>query len=114
MQIAASYGKGLEQSRLDLPRVREGATHVYHLFVVRSPQRDRLQQHLSDMDIGTSIHYPVPVHLQPAYQGCLPGRESLPVTELVSREVLSLPMYPELSESETGKVIEAIKRFEGK
>jgi len=114
IQIAASYVKGLKQRRLSLPRVREGATHVFHLFVVRSPQRDRLQHHLSDMDIGTSTHYPVPVHLQPAYKDRLPGRESLPVTELVSREVLSLPMYPELSESETGKVIEAIKRFEGK
>ena len=108
MRIADIYMEKLNRCKLALPVVREDSTHVYHLFVVRTSQRDALQNYLQTQGIGTSIHYPVPVHLQPAYRDRLPFSGNLPVTEHISREILSLPMYPELSESETGKVIEAI------
>ncbi len=85
--------------------------HVYHLYVVRSERRDALQAHLKGQGIGALIHYPVPVHLQPAYRGRIPIGAGLPETERASREVLSLPMYPELTEDEVKTVIEAIRSF---
>lgn len=109
--IAAIYNAGLSNCQLVLPRVREGSTHVYHLYVVRAPRRDDLQQYLRDRDVSAPVHYPVPVHRQPAYQGRLGGSESLPETERAAAEVLSLPMYPELSESEVQHMIGAIRAF---
>jgi len=65
--------------------------HVYHLYVIRHPQRDALMKHLAERGIGTAIHYPVPVHLQPAYRGRLGDVGSLPETERAAKEILSLP-----------------------
>lgn len=95
------------------PGERPGARHVFHLYVVRSARRDDLQRFLRDQGIGTGIHYPVPVHLQPAYRrlGLAPG--SLPVSERLTREVLSLPLYPELSEEQVERVAQAVRDFDG-
>jgi dTDP-4-amino-4,6-dideoxygalactose transaminase len=84
---------------------------VYHLYVIRHPQRDQLMQHLSDRGIGTAIHYPLPIHLQPAYRGRLGDVGSLPETEQAAREILSLPMFPELPESDVKTVADAIREF---
>ncbi|RME34952.1 MAG: hypothetical protein D6793_07925, partial [Thermoflexia bacterium] len=84
---------------------------VYHLYVVRHPRRDALQAFLSERGIGTLIHYPVPVHLQPAYADLGHGEGSLPVTETLAREVLSLPMYPELTDGEVRAVAGGILQF---
>jgi dTDP-4-amino-4,6-dideoxygalactose transaminase len=108
---AQTYDEGLGRCSLVLPRVRAGAGHVYHLYAVRSPQRDRLQAHLQAAEIGSLIHYPVPIHLQAAYQGRLPGREGLPRTEEVAREILSLPIYPELPMDDLHRVIAAVQAF---
>ena len=95
--IAAEYDRLLAESGLKLPQVRPGVKHIYHQYVVRTADRDDLQAHLRTRGIGALIHYPVPVHLQPAYAGRLPGAGFLPETEAAARQVLSLPMYPELS-----------------
>ena len=107
--IADRYGKGLEGTGLVRPPVREGSTHVYHLYVVRSRNRDRLQAVLKEKGVGALIHYPVPIHLQPAYKGKIRGADALPETERAAREVLSLPIYPELTGAMADAVIGAVR-----
>ena len=114
IRIAKNYTRELNRTGIITPMTRNASTHVYHLYVIRSSKRDELLNYLLERNIKALIHYPVPLHLLPAYKDRLPGRECLQATELVSREVLSLPMYPELFESDTRKVIGAIKGFEGK
>jgi dTDP-3-amino-3,4,6-trideoxy-alpha-D-glucose transaminase len=108
-RLADLYIKGLSETDLVLPGVRERADHVYHLFVIGAPDRDRLVGYLHSQDIGAAIHYPVPVHMQPAYAHLEVGR--LPETERVARQILSLPMYPEMTEIEVGSVIKAVREF---
>jgi dTDP-4-amino-4,6-dideoxygalactose transaminase len=106
--LAEIYGAGLRGTGLGLPKVRGDSSHVYHLYVVRAPNRDGLLDFLRDRGIGASVHYPVPVHLQPAYAG---SGEALPMTERSAREIISLPMYPELTEDDVLFVINTIKEF---
>jgi dTDP-4-amino-4,6-dideoxygalactose transaminase len=109
-EIAAAYDSGLADTGLVLPRTRPGVTHVYHQYVVRHPDRDQLKARLELKGAGTNIHYPVPVHRQPAYAGRLvmdPG--GLATTDAVAREVLSLPMYPELSDAAIARVVDAVR-----
>jgi dTDP-4-amino-4,6-dideoxygalactose transaminase len=109
-EIAGAYDRGLAGLPLELPQRRAGATHAWHQYVVRSKTRDALQAALKARGIGSNIHYPVPVHLQPAYAGRLTiGPGGLPVTEEVAREVLSLPMYPQLTDAQVAEVIAAIR-----
>lgn len=110
--IAAAYTDGLRGTALTLPATRPDSEHAFHLYVVRSLQRDRLAGFLHERGVGTLVHYPVPVHLQPAYSGRL-GSRPLPETERAAREVLSLPMYPELRDDEVQQVIKAIHDLEG-
>jgi len=113
-EIAAAYDRGLAGLPLELPHRRPDVVPAWHQYVVRSQNRDALQQALKARGIGTNIHYPVPVHLQPAYAGRLKtGPSGLAVTELVAREVLSLPMYPQLAESAVAEVIAAIRAVLG-
>src|SRR5579863_1091699 len=108
--IAARYDRGFAKAGLGLPMRRAGATHVFHQYVVRTPRRDALRSALDRAGIGTTIHYPVPVHLQPAYRGRVvldPG--GLGESERAAREVLSLPMFPELGAADVARVIEAVK-----
>lgn len=91
---AALYREKLQGSDLLIPVETPGATHVYHVYVVRSPQRDRLQAHLQERGVGTAIHYPVPIHLQPFYAGNGFRQGQFPVTEQICNEILSLPMFP--------------------
>ena len=108
--IAARYDRGLAKAGLGLPMRRSGATHVFHQYVVRAPRRDALRAALDRAGIGTTVHYPVPVHLQPAYRGRValdPG--GLGETERAAHEVLSLPMFPELRAVDVARVIAAVK-----
>ena len=84
--------------------------HVYHLYVIRTPRRDELQAWLKGHGIGTGIHYPVPVHLQHAMRPLGYQASDLPQTERVSQEILSLPMYPELTDEQVGSVVAAVHR----
>jgi len=85
--------------------------HVYHLYVIRSPRRDALMKFLSDRGIETLVHYPIPVHLQQAYQELGVRRGTLPETERAAQEILSLPLYPEIQEEEISTVAQTIKEF---
>lgn len=110
--IAARYDAELAGLPLKLPGRREGATHVFHQYVVRVPGRDRLRDHLRQAQIATGIHYPLPVHLHPAYAKRVPvGSTGLGHSEAVARDILSLPMYPQLSEEAVDRVIAEIRRF---
>ena len=109
-EIAAAYTSALGDCGLRPPRQREGASHVYHLYVTRSGQRDTIQGRLKEAGIGTGIHYPVPVHLQPAYAGRVAlGPAGCPETEAAAREILSLPIYPELTDGDVASVCAALK-----
>ena len=111
-QVAAWYGQHLAGiDGLRLPTVADGATHVYHLYVVHTPRRDALQQHLTAQGIGTMIHYPVPPHRQQAYQtlGLEPGR--FPIAETLAATCLSLPMWPGLTEAQVAAVAAATRSF---
>lgn len=110
--IAAAYDQGLSAAPITLPRRRAGAVHAFHQYVIRAEGRDGLKTRLSEQGVGTGLHYPVPVHLQPAYAGriALAGGE-LPDTETSAREILSLPMYPELTEESVARVVRAICSF---
>jgi dTDP-4-amino-4,6-dideoxygalactose transaminase len=110
---AQDYDQALQGTPVSVPKRRSNATHVYHLYVIRCSARDELQAHLKAHGVGALIHYPVPIHLQPAYRGRLRGGDHLPVTEQTARSVLSLPMYPELSPMEWQTVIGAIRSFRG-
>jgi dTDP-4-amino-4,6-dideoxygalactose transaminase len=110
--IAARYDAGLAGVPLALPRRRAGATHVFHQYVVGTPKRDALREHLRQAAIGTGIHYPLPVHLHPAYRDRVPvGPAGLSRSEAATREILSLPMYPQLTDAAVERVIAEIRRF---
>ncbi len=108
---AAEYSRLLAGTPLTLPCEADYARHNYHLYVVRSSHRDALQRHLEARGVGTLIHYPIPVHLQPAYAGLGYGPGDFPNAERACDEVLSLPMYPELPLEHVQRVAEAISEF---
>jgi dTDP-4-amino-4,6-dideoxygalactose transaminase len=110
-RVAAIYLEGLRDTGLLLPLVAAGAKPVWHLFVVRSQQRDALQKHLKALGIQTLIHYPVPPHLQQAYSELGIKEGSYPISEAIHREILSLPMGPHLSEDNAHEVVEAVRSF---
>jgi dTDP-4-amino-4,6-dideoxygalactose transaminase len=108
--IAAAYDDGLADTGLVLPTKRAGATHVYHQYVVRHPDRDRFQARLKQKGIGTNVHYPVPVHRQPTYAGRFdidPG--GLGTTDAVATQILSLPMYPELADATVENIVASVR-----
>jgi dTDP-4-amino-4,6-dideoxygalactose transaminase len=110
--IADRYDRGLAGLPLKLPRRRGQCTHVFHQYVVRSAERDRLRAHLRVAQIGTGIHYPVPVHLQPAYHRRLAEFPAgLAETTRVAREILSLPIYPQLGGEAVERVVAETRRF---
>lgn len=104
--LAKIYDEMLSATSLTLPICVPGASHVYHQYVVRSEHRDSLREFLRKRGISTLSHYPVPVHMQPAYQSRLQCACSMTNTERVAREVLSLPMYPELTPEQVRQVAE--------
>ena len=109
--LASIYLEELEGLPLVLPSVPAGLEPVWHLFVVRTQQRDDLQAYLNAHGIGTMIHYPVPPHLQQAYREMGLKEGAFPISEAIHREVLSLPMGPHLSVNEQARVIEEIRCF---
>lgn len=112
IEKAITYKAKLRNTSVSLPFAAPEVRHVWHQFVVRCSARDRLQRHLSSAGIGTSLHYPVPIHLQPAYRHLGYRRGAFPVSEQVAAECLSLPMFPELREDEIERVCHAIASAE--
>lgn len=108
---ASMYNFFLKDSGVQVPHEAVGNRHVYHLYVIQTEKRDELQAYLKEQGVGTGIHYPVPVHLQPAMVN-LGGRQGdLPVTEKITTEILSLPMYPELTNEQIAYVANQIIAF---
>jgi dTDP-4-amino-4,6-dideoxygalactose transaminase len=106
---AALYNELLRDAPLILPREMDYARHVYHLYVIQTEARDALQQSLSEAGVQTGIHYPIPVHHQPAYASLGYSRGAFPVAERQAERVLSLPMYPELKDEQIMRVAGAIQ-----
>ncbi len=109
--IAAQYDRLLADADVQRPVIAPDVESVYHLYVVRTPARDALMAHLNGQGIGAMVHYPTPAHLQGAYRdlGYAPG--SFPASEAAANEVLSLPMYPELTDEEVARVAAAVASF---
>jgi dTDP-4-amino-4,6-dideoxygalactose transaminase len=111
-QIAQWYTEALKQcGDIILPVTHQDATHVYHLYVIRTQQRDALQTHLTEQGIGTMIHYPIPPHLQPAYASLGYTKGSFPVAEEIADTCLSLPLWPGMTAEEVGIVANNIHAF---
>jgi dTDP-4-amino-4,6-dideoxygalactose transaminase len=111
-EIASRYSDELSSiGDLVLPVVPEWAEPVWHLYVVRTARRDDLQSFLKQRGIGTMIHYPIPPHMQPAYKDLGIKKGSLPITEAIHREVLSLPMGPTLTSVQVAEVIATVREF---
>jgi len=106
--LAARYMEKLADLPLDLPCVRADREPVWHLFVVLHPERDRIRAELEEAGVQTGLHYPVPVHLQPAYANLGYKAGDFPVSERVGRECLTLPLYPEMTEEQHDAVVAAL------
>ena len=111
---AAFYMDAFRGSHVIPVKVHEDAEAVWHLFVIRTADRDTLQEKLRDAGIATGIHYPLPLHQQPAYQYLQIPFGSLPITEKIAREIVSLPMYPELTDEQLVYVAKTIKDCMGR
>lgn len=110
-EICVRYLEQIQNDKLALPEVRDGATHIWHQFVVRTNMRDELIRYLDGKGIGTIIHYPIPPHLSEAYQYLNLKKGSLPITEEYADTVLSLPLYNGMTEEEQEFVISMINKF---
>jgi dTDP-4-amino-4,6-dideoxygalactose transaminase len=110
-RVARRYAELLADTPLQLPREAGFAESVWHLYVVRHPRRDELKAHLDANGVGCALHYPLPLHLQKCYAslGHKPG--DFPVAEKAARECLSLPIYPELTDTQIQRVAEVVRGF---
>ena len=109
--LAAQYTAAFTGQAIQAPKEREGVEHVFHLYVVKVRRRQELIDYLKLQNIHPGIHYPVPVHAQKAYKGRLRTASSMQVTEMMAREVMSLPLYPELSAHELKVVAQSLNDF---
>jgi dTDP-4-amino-4,6-dideoxygalactose transaminase len=109
-QVASWYAEMLDPEVVRIPQARPGCRHVYHVYAVRSRDRDRLRDVLTAQQIQTGIHYPIPIHLQPAHADLGYHAGDFPVTEQVAREVLSLPMFPEMTREQVAIVAAAVEQ----
>lgn len=111
-QIANWYNEALKDvAEIILPKVHQNATHVYHLYIIRTNKRDELQQYLTQQGIGTMIHYPMPPHLQEAYNFLEHKKGDFPIAEELANTMLSIPLYPGMTQEQTQQVSNAIKQF---
>ncbi len=108
---AGEYSKLLDGANVELPAEADDARHVYHLYVIRTDARDGMLEHLHAAGIGAGIHYPIPLHQQPAYARDGYAGTALPVTEEAAPRVLSLPMYAELTDEQIGRIVDAVVAY---
>ncbi|WP_273764050.1 DegT/DnrJ/EryC1/StrS family aminotransferase [Aeromonas hydrophila] len=108
-QIAKNYRRNISNPLIILPQVEEESAHVWHLFVVRCEMREALHKHLNERGIQTLIHYPIPPHKQQAYSAY--ANMSLPFTEMLHQQVLSIPLDPSIDDEQIAKVIAAMNEF---
>jgi dTDP-4-amino-4,6-dideoxygalactose transaminase len=110
-EIAAQYSRLIHNDAVALPAEAPWSTHIYHLYVVRTADRDALRRHLADGGVGSQIHYPVPLHLQKAFAHLSQGPGSCPVAEEAAGRILSLPLYPELTEEQIAHVAATVSAY---
>ena len=110
-ESAMLYNKVLSGTDFILPQEKSYAKHIYHLYVIRTKNRENLQKYLLDKGISTGIHYPVPLHLSPSYRHLKYRKGKFPVAEIVSNEILSLPMFPGITEDEIRYVAEKLIEY---
>ncbi len=108
--IAVRYRKGLAGLGVGLPEELPDTIHAYHQFTIRVPDRDGMQKRMADLGVRTTVYYPVPLHLQPMYRDLGYGPGDFPEAERAAREVLSLPIYPEITDAQVDEGVEACKR----
>ena len=106
---AAEYTRQLAGTAAGLPQERPGVRHVYHVYVILLSDRDQWRTRLADAGVQTGVHYPIPVHLQPAYRDLGYAEGDFPVSEDAARQVLSLPIYPELTAAQIGEVVSLLR-----
>ena len=111
-RICNRYLEEINNEYIELPQVRQGVTTVWHQFVIKTKERDKLIGYLNEKEIGTIIHYPIPPHLSEAYRYLNITGGSLPITEMYANQVLSLPLYNGMTEEEVTCVIDAINSWE--
>jgi dTDP-4-amino-4,6-dideoxygalactose transaminase len=111
IDCAQRYQSALAGTGLKLPVTTRDGSHVYCLFTVRTQHRDQLRRHLTAAGIGTAVYYPLPLHLQEAYQSLGAKEGDFPVAERLARGVLSIPVYPELTNDQLDRIVEAIVGF---
>jgi dTDP-4-amino-4,6-dideoxygalactose transaminase len=109
--IAKSYISKIRNPLIDLPKIRPGNTHAFHLFVIKTKYREKLVEFLKENRIGHAIHYLTPIHLQDGYSFLKYKKGTLPKTEEAAKQILSLPIFPELKQNEVDRVIEVINGF---
>jgi dTDP-4-amino-4,6-dideoxygalactose transaminase len=110
-EIAKEYMRALKDSGVRLPVIRPEAESGWHLFVIRVQDRDGLQQFLKARGVSTGVHYPIPLHRQQAYEYLQMPEGSLPITEKAATEIVSLPLYSELTPEMTNQVVQAVLEF---
>lgn len=111
-RIAQKYLEGIKNSKIVLPITREECNHVWHVFAVRCDERDRLQKYLSENGVATVIHYPIPMHLQGAFENLGHTEGAYPVAEMIAKTELSLPLYIGMTEEEIQYVVDVLNKFE--
>ena len=113
-EIAARYNAAFSEiPHIKNPKVRSGAVHAWHQYVLRVGDREAFQAHMNEMNISTGIHYPIPCHLQPIYADHPQGTEgSLPLTEAICSDIVSIPVMPLLTDEEVDRVIEAVQAWQ--
>jgi len=109
INIAASYNREIKNSNIILPLVRDNSKHVFHLYVIRVKNRDKFIKYMNQNEIGTAIHYPYPIHKQPAYKK-LYG--DLNETDNITKEIVSLPLYPGMTKGDISTVVHTVNNFE--
>jgi dTDP-4-amino-4,6-dideoxygalactose transaminase len=108
---AATYGRLLADSAVVTPAVMPGARHIYHLYVIQTDERDALKQRLAEQGVETGLHYPVPLHLQQAYEQLGYKAGDFPVAESLAKRILSLPMFPTIGQEQVEYVCSAVMEF---
>ena len=110
-EIATKYSSTMRELNLKVPSSIPNTYHVYHLYVIELENRDELAKYLKGNNVGTALHYPSPIHKQPAYLGRIKGESNLTVTEKLYQKILTLPMFPELTDQEVNLVTSAVVKF---
>ncbi|MEW5975390.1 MAG: DegT/DnrJ/EryC1/StrS family aminotransferase [Acidobacteriota bacterium] len=111
IEVARKYDQGLSGLPIVVPHVASGVRHVYHQYSIRSDRRDALGEFLKNRGIAHAVHYPIPLHRQPAFRQQVDPDDKFPVAEAVSREIISLPIFPEMEDSEIETVVSSVRRF---